>query len=218
MLKALNGRNIVSTTERDPERLTCSQLLSKDGPLAQGWAVPAAVAELVLTLVDAQLGTFADDDDGIGAALAEGSLPRGQSGDFVADDVSTQSYHRGECPGRRRGRRSEAMKAGENTATVLLVIPHGSLTTVNPNSAHICLPVSPSSLQQKTWTTTAILGCKTGPCDEWELSTVQPSILWERMLMPCTKELMTPEAARVVSALPCNSFPSALVQSGYGHW
>lgn len=77
--------------------------MSKDCPLAQGGAVPAAIAELVLTLADAQLGTFADDDDGIGATLAEGSLMRGQSGNFVADDVSTQSYHSGERPGGREG-------------------------------------------------------------------------------------------------------------------
>lgn len=77
--------------------------MSKDCPRAQGRAVPAAVAELVLTLVDAQLGTFADDDDGIRATLAQGSLTRGQSGHFVADDVSTQSDHRGECPEGREG-------------------------------------------------------------------------------------------------------------------
>ena len=61
--------------------------MSKDSPLAQGRAVPPAVAELVLALIDAQLGALADDDDGVGATLAEGSLTGGQSRDLVADDV-----------------------------------------------------------------------------------------------------------------------------------
>lgn len=73
--------------------------MSKDGPLAQGRAVPPAVAELILTLIDAQLGALANDDDGVGATLAEGSLPGGQSRDLVADDVRAEGYHRGERPG-----------------------------------------------------------------------------------------------------------------------
>lgn len=77
-----------------PNRLTYSQLLSKHCPLAQGRAVPPTVSELVLTLIDAQLGALADDDDGVWATLAEGSLTGGQSWDLVADDVCTQSYHR----------------------------------------------------------------------------------------------------------------------------
>lgn len=81
--------------------LTYSQLLSKDRPLAQGRAVPAAVAELVLTFVDAELGAFADDDDGVGATLTEGPLTGGQSWYLVADDVCAQRHHRGQRPKRR---------------------------------------------------------------------------------------------------------------------
>lgn len=77
--------------------------MSKDCPLSQGGAVPAAVAELVLTLIDAQLGAFADDDDGVGATLAEGSLTRSQAWDLVADDVRPQGHHGGQCPEGREG-------------------------------------------------------------------------------------------------------------------
>lgn len=91
-----------SKIKRPGNRLTYSELLSKDGPLAQGGAVPAAIAELVLALVDAQLGAFADDNDGIRASLAKSPLTWGQSWDFIADDVSTQSYHRGQGPAKRR--------------------------------------------------------------------------------------------------------------------
>lgn len=79
-------------------RLTYSQLLSEHRPLSQRRAVPPAVPELVLALVDAQLGAFADDDDGVGATLAEGPLTGGQSWDLVADYVGTQSHHRGQGP------------------------------------------------------------------------------------------------------------------------
>lgn len=99
----MKWQKIDSSKLREANRLTYSQLLSENRPLAQGWAVPAAVAELILTLVDAQLGAFADDDDGIGASLTEGSLTRGQSRDLVADDVCTESNHRGECPGDGEG-------------------------------------------------------------------------------------------------------------------
>ena len=75
--------------------------MSKHSPLPQGRAVPAAVAELVLTLVDAQLGALADDDDGIGATLTEGSLTGGQSRYLVADDVCAQSDHGGQRPGQK---------------------------------------------------------------------------------------------------------------------
>lgn len=78
--------------------------MSKHSPLTQGRAVPAAVAELVLTLVDSQLGTFANDYDGVRATLTEGSLTGGQSWDLVADYVSAQSYHRGQRPGADRDR------------------------------------------------------------------------------------------------------------------
>lgn len=88
------------TQARQPgaNRLTYSQLLSEDCPFTQGWAVPPAVAELVLTLIDAQLCPFTDDNDSIGATLAEGSLTGCQPRYLVADDVCTQSYHRGQCP------------------------------------------------------------------------------------------------------------------------
>lgn len=79
----------VNVCDCNENRLTYSQLLSKDGSLAQRRAVPAAVAELVLTLVDAELGAFANDNDGIGATLTEGSLTGGQSGDLVADDIGS---------------------------------------------------------------------------------------------------------------------------------
>lgn len=86
-------------------RLTYSQLLSEDSPLPQGGAIPPAVAKLVLTLIDAQLGALPHHDDGIRAALADGPLTRGQPRDLVADDVSAQSYHRGQRPmGGRDGR------------------------------------------------------------------------------------------------------------------
>lgn len=58
-------------------RLTYSELLSEHCPFPQGGAVPAPIAELVLALVDSQLGTLANDDDGIGATLADGSLTGG---------------------------------------------------------------------------------------------------------------------------------------------
>lgn len=76
--------------------------MSEHRPLAQGRAVPAAVPELVLALIDAELGALADDDDGVGATLAEGSLPGGQSRDLVADDVGPQSYHRRQRTGAER--------------------------------------------------------------------------------------------------------------------
>lgn len=79
-------------------RLTYSQLLSEDRPLPQGRAVPAPVAELVLALVDAQLGALADDDDGVRATLAEGPLTGCQSWYVVADDVGAQGHHGGQRP------------------------------------------------------------------------------------------------------------------------
>ncbi|TNN43891.1 hypothetical protein EYF80_045913 [Liparis tanakae] len=37
---------------------------------------PASIPELVLALIDAHLGAFAHDDDGVRAALADGPLAR----------------------------------------------------------------------------------------------------------------------------------------------
>lgn len=78
--------------------LTYSQLLPKDRPLAEGRAVPASVAKLILALVDAQLSALPDDDDGIRAALTDGTLSGGQTGDLVADDVRTQSHDGRQSP------------------------------------------------------------------------------------------------------------------------
>lgn len=74
-------------------RLTYSQLLAEDCPLPQRRTVPASVPELVLTLIDAHLGTFAHNNDGVRAALADSPLARCQAGYLVADDVGTQSHH-----------------------------------------------------------------------------------------------------------------------------
>lgn len=74
-------------------RLTYSQLLAEDRPLSQRRAVPASIPELVLTLIDAHLGAFAHNDDGVRATLADSPLARCQPRDLVADDVGTQSHH-----------------------------------------------------------------------------------------------------------------------------
>lgn len=79
-------------------RLTYSQLLSEDRLLSQSRAVPPAVPELVLALVETQLGTFANGDDGVGATLTKGPLTGRQSWYLVADDVGAQSHHRGQRP------------------------------------------------------------------------------------------------------------------------
>ena len=72
--------------------LTYSELLAEDGLLAEGGAVPAPKAELVLALVDAHLRPLPDHDDGIGPALTDGALPRGQARNLVADDVGSQGH------------------------------------------------------------------------------------------------------------------------------
>lgn len=77
------------------ELLTHSELLAEDGPLTEGRAVPSAIAELVLTLIDTHLSTLTDNNDGVRAALTDGALSGGQSGDFVADNIGTQSHHWG---------------------------------------------------------------------------------------------------------------------------
>lgn len=75
------------------------ELLAEDGALPQCRAVPAAVAELKLTLVQAHLRAFSYDDDGVGPALADRPLSGGQAWDLVTDDACAQSYHRGEAAG-----------------------------------------------------------------------------------------------------------------------
>lgn len=65
------------------------QLFSEDCPLSKRRAVPAPVFELKLTLVDAHLGSLSDDDNGIGATLADNPLSGGQTGDLVTDYART---------------------------------------------------------------------------------------------------------------------------------
>lgn len=91
-------------------RLTYSKLLPKDGPLPQSRAVPAAIAELVLTLVDAQLRALPNDDDGVRAALADGPLARRQPRDLIADDIGTQGHHRGKGPAKNSERNRQKKK------------------------------------------------------------------------------------------------------------
>lgn len=83
-------------------RLTYSQLLAEDCPLSQRRTVPASISELVLTLIDAHLSTFAHNNDGVRATLADSPLARCQPGNLVADDVGTQSHHWGQGPAKVR--------------------------------------------------------------------------------------------------------------------
>ncbi len=84
---------------KDPwQALTYSQLLSEDGAFTQRRAVPAAVSELVLAFVDAQLCPLSDHDDGVRPALADGALAGCETGDLIADDVRTKGHHRGKSP------------------------------------------------------------------------------------------------------------------------
>lgn len=78
-----------SPAPRPRDTLTYSEFLPEDGLLAQGGAVPAAESELVLALIDAHLRPLPDHNDGIGAALADGTLPWGQARNLVADDVGS---------------------------------------------------------------------------------------------------------------------------------
>ncbi len=78
--------------------MTYSQLLSEDGAFTQRRAVPAAVSELVLAFVDAQLCPPLDHDDGVRPALADGALAGCETGDLIADDVRTKGHHRGKSP------------------------------------------------------------------------------------------------------------------------
>lgn len=81
------------------EAHTHFELFSEDGALPQCRAVPAAIAELKLTLVQAHLRAFSYDDDGVGPALADRPLSGSQAWDLVTDDARAQSYHRGEATG-----------------------------------------------------------------------------------------------------------------------
>lgn len=84
---------------KDPwQALTYSQLLSEDSAFTQRRAVPAAVSELVLAFVDAQLCPLSDHDDGVWPALADGALAGCETGDLIADDVRTKGHHRGKSP------------------------------------------------------------------------------------------------------------------------
>lgn len=78
-----------SLQHRIRDTLTYSKLLSKDCFLSQCRAVPPPVPKLVLALIDSHLCPFPDHNDGIRAALADRSLPRGQAWDFVADYISS---------------------------------------------------------------------------------------------------------------------------------
>lgn len=75
-------------------RRTHSEFPPEHGPLPQGRAVPAAVSELELTLVDPHLNSFSDHYERIGSALTDSPLTGGQAGDFIADDARTQCNHR----------------------------------------------------------------------------------------------------------------------------
>lgn len=96
-------------------RLTYSQLLAEDRPLSQRRAVPAAVPELVLTLIDAHLSAFAHNNDGVRATLTDSPLARRQPGNLVADDVGAQSHHRGQGPAENR--RNTCAQISTNTHT-----------------------------------------------------------------------------------------------------
>lgn len=86
------------TTPKTNQALTYSQLLSEDGAFTQRRAVPAAVSELVLAFVDAQLCPLSNHDDGVRPALADGALAGCETGDLIADDVRTKGHHRGKSP------------------------------------------------------------------------------------------------------------------------
>lgn len=88
--------------------LTYSELLPEDSLLTESRAVPASEAELVLALVDAHLRPLPDHDDGIGPALADGTLPRGQARNLVADDVGSQGHDR-----RQRSAKRDETPRGE---------------------------------------------------------------------------------------------------------
>lgn len=88
---------------------THSEFPPENGPLPQCRAVPAAVSELELTLVDPHLNSFSDHYERIGSALTDSPLTGGQAGDFIADDARTQCNHRRQTPGKGEG---ETVKCG----------------------------------------------------------------------------------------------------------
>ena len=65
------------------------QLVEDGLPVVDVRAVPAHVAELMLTLPQTQRGSLADSDYRIGPALTDCPLTGRQAGDLVADYVST---------------------------------------------------------------------------------------------------------------------------------
>lgn len=77
---------------------THSELLPEHGPLPQGRAVPAAVSELKLALIDPHLDPLPDHYDGVGSALTDSPLTGGQARDLVADDARSQRDHRRQTP------------------------------------------------------------------------------------------------------------------------
>lgn len=97
------------------------ELLPEDGALPQSRAVPAAVAELKLTLVEAHLWAFSYDDDGVRPALADRPLSGSQAWDLVTDDARAQSYHRG-----------EATRAGDTERLSIRPAKRGSQPTAPP--------------------------------------------------------------------------------------
>lgn len=76
-------------TNVNRQQHTHFQLFSEDCPLAERRTIPAPVPELKLTLVDAHLGALSDDDNGIGATLADYPLSGGQTRDLVTDYART---------------------------------------------------------------------------------------------------------------------------------
>ncbi len=74
------------------------QLFPEDGPLAERGAVPAAVLELELALVDGHLRALTDHDERVRPALTDDALPGRQAGDLVAYDARSQRQHGGESP------------------------------------------------------------------------------------------------------------------------
>ena len=73
---------LTGLTERD-------QVIQHGLPVADVRAVPAHVAELMLALPQAELGSLPDGHYRIRPTLTDGPLTGSQAGDLVADDVST---------------------------------------------------------------------------------------------------------------------------------
>lgn len=79
----------VRKTNVNRQQHTHFQLFSEDCPLPKRRTVPSPVPELKLTLVDAHLGSLSNDDNGIGATLADYPLSGGQTRDLVTDYART---------------------------------------------------------------------------------------------------------------------------------